>query len=71
MHNSKLNIYKFHVTVFVIKLLRNNLINFYEIFCVYLVGLRIDCKLYFISLGDNSLSTWQNNVCQVSYYLLV
>ena len=40
------------VTVFVVALLRNGSTDFYELFCVYLIGMRIGRKVYFIPLGD-------------------
>ena len=38
--------------VFVVALLRNGSTDFYEIFCAYLVGMRIGTEVYFIPLGD-------------------
>jgi len=42
--------------VFVIELLRNGLTDFYEIFCVYLIGVRIGRKVFFTLLPHSGKS---------------
>lgn len=49
------NIENSHIAVFVTKLLRNGWSYFYEILCVYLIGLRINPRLFFISLNDKGV----------------
>lgn len=60
---------KSHVIVFVIKLPRNDLTDFYDSFCVYLVGRRIGRRQFF--LYSKTTFTWStSNIIIITSFLL-